>query len=253
MGGVEKYINDLLAERGAIHMTLIDPARVNASEAKAIARDSERAGSAAIMVGGSVGVSELMVDEVVLSVKDTCSLPAILFPGTPTSLSRYADAVWFLSVLNSMNPYFIVLGQVQGALVVKRYGLEAIPLAYLIVGSGGTVGFITQAQLIPFNKPEIAVTFALAAQYMGFRFLYIEGGSGGQPVPPSLIKAVDLDVNIPIVVGGGIRTPELARDAVEVGADIIVTGNIVEESGDVYSKLAPLVRAIEDAKRESRR
>lgn len=247
MGKVEKYIHDMIEERGAIHMALIDPARTGREEAKEIARAAEKSGTTAIMVGGSVGVSEYMVDEVVLAVKDASRLPVILFPGAPTNLSRFADAVWFLSVLNSTNPYFIVLGQAQGAPVVKRYGLEAIPLAYLVMGAGGTVGFICQARLIPYDKPEIAVAFALAAQYMGFRYLYLEGGSGAEPVPPSLIRAVDSNVEIPIVTGGGIRTPELAKAAVSAGADVIVTGTIVEEEGDLYSKLSSVVRAIEEA------
>jgi len=248
-GRVEKYILDALSERGAIHMTLIDPAKTDEKEAKEVAKIAEKAGSAAIMVGGSIGVSESMVDEVVLGVKEACGLPVILFPGTPTSLSRYADAVWFLSVLNSTNPYFIILGQVQGAPVVRRYGLEAIPLAYLVLGEGGTVGFVSQARLIPYDRPEIAVAFALAAQYMGFRFLYLEAGSGAKPVPPAVIEAVDRNVEIPIVTGGGIRTPEVARAAVSAGADIIVTGNIVEEGGDLYLKLSSIVRALEEAAR----
>jgi len=253
MGKVENYIKDALEERGAVHMALIDPARTSGREAKEIAKIAEEVGTAAIMVGGSVGVSEYMVDEIVKAVKEAGSLPVILFPGSPTNLSRYADAVWFLSVLNSANPYFIVLGQAQGAPVVKRYGLEAIPLAYLVMGTGGTVGFVTQARLIPFDRPEIAIAFALAAQYMGFRFIYLEGGSGGEPVPPHVIRAVDENVEIPIVTGGGIRTPELARAAVEAGTDIVVTGTVIEEGGDLRSKLQSIVKAIEEAgKRRAR-
>ncbi len=247
MGKVEKYIKEALEERGAIHMALIDPARMSAQEAERVAKIAEEVGTAAVMVGGSIGVSEYMVDDVVKAVKSVCSLPVILFPGSPTNLSRYADAVWFLSVLNSTNPYFIVLGQVQGAPVVKRYGLEAIPLAYLVMGTGGTVGFVAQARLIPYDRPEIAVAFALAAQYMGFRFLYLEGGSGGEPVPPHIVRAVDENVEIPIVTGGGIRTPELAKTTVEAGADIIVTGTILEEGGDIRSKLGSIVSAISAA------
>ncbi|MEM1521439.1 MAG: geranylgeranylglyceryl/heptaprenylglyceryl phosphate synthase [Thermofilaceae archaeon] len=252
MGKVEKYILDAINERGAIHMVLIDPARMGGEQAKEVAKAAASAGSAAVMVGGSVGVSEHMVDEVVLSVKEACDLPVILFPGSPTNLSRFADAVWFISVLNSVNPYFIVLGQMQGAPVVKRYGLEALPLAYLVMGVGGTVGYVSQARLIPYDRPEIAVAFALAAQYMGFRFLYLEGGSGGEPVPPALIEAIDKNVEIPLITGGGIRTPELARAAVAAGADIIVTGTIVEEEGDLHTKLGTIVRAVEDAGRTRR-
>lgn len=233
-------------------MALIDPARTDGKNAKKIASIAEKSGSAAIMVGGSVGVSEAMVDEVVLSVKEATNLPVILFPGSPTNLSRYADAVWFLSVLNSTNPYFIILGQVQGAPIVKRYGIEPLPLAYLIFGSGGTVGFITQARLIPFDKPEIAVAYALAAEYLGFRYIYLEGGSGGDPIPPNVIYAIDENINLPIITGGGIRTPELAKKAVEAGADIIVTGTLLEDSGDIERKLQDILQAIKEGARLKR-
>ncbi|MCS7104484.1 MAG: geranylgeranylglyceryl/heptaprenylglyceryl phosphate synthase [Thermofilaceae archaeon] len=246
MGRVEKYILDNLAERGALHMVLIDPARMNGKEAREVAKAAESAGTAAIMVGGSIGVSEAMVDDVVTEIKNVCGLPVILFPGTPTNLSRYADAVWFLSVLNSTNPYFIVIGQAQGAPIVKRYGLEPLSLAYLVLGVGGTVGFVSQARLIPYDRPEIAAAFALAAEYMGFRFLYLEGGSGGEPIPPHIIQVVDNNVSLPIIVGGGIRTPNLAGIAVRAGADIVITGTIVEEGGDILSKLTQMVRAINE-------
>ncbi|HDD33942.1 MAG TPA: geranylgeranylglyceryl/heptaprenylglyceryl phosphate synthase [Thermofilaceae archaeon] len=252
VGRVEKYLMESIEDKGAVHMTLIDPAKTRGSEAGRIAEEAAKAGTTAIMVGGSIGVSEAMVDEAVLSIKERVGLPVILFPGTPTGLSRYADAVWFLSVLNSTNPYFIVIGQVQGAPIVKRYGLEALPLAYIVLGRGGTVGFISQARLIPFDKPEVAIAYSLAAQYMGFRFLYLEGGSGGDPVPPDIIEAVSRSIEIPVITGGGIRTPSLARRAVKAGADVIVTGTVVEEAGDIYGKLKPIISAMREAARERR-
>lgn len=253
MGKVERYLAEALEKQGALHMALIDPARTDGKDAKKIASIAERIGSAAIMVGGSVGVSEAMVDEVVLSVKEVTNLPVILFPGSPTNLSKHADAVWFLSVLNSTNPYFIILGQMQGAPVVKQYGIEPLSLAYLIFGSGGTVGFVTQARLIPFDKPEIAVAYALAAEYLGFRYIYLEGGSGGEPIPPNIIRAIDINVNLPIITGGGIRTPELAKKAVEAGADIIVTGTLLEDSSDLERKLQDVIQAIKEAVKLKRR
>jgi len=248
-GRVERYIIEAIRDRGAIHMTLIDPARTDGDSAARIAETAYSAGTSAIMVGGSIGVSEAMTDDVIVKVKEKVDLPVILFPGTPSGLSRYADAVWFLSVLNSTNPYFIVTGQAQAAPIVKKYKLEAIPLAYLILGKGGTVGHITHAKLIPFEKPEIAVAYSLAAQYMGFRFVYLEGGSGGDPVPPFLIKTVAENVSIPVITGGGIRSPDRAGEAVKAGAAIIVTGTVVEESPNVYEKLRPIIQAIEENSR----
>ncbi len=249
-GKVEKMIKDRLAEDGALHMVLIDPDITPPERAAEIAVEAEKAGTFAVMVGGSIGVSEQMVDKTVLEIKEKADLPVILFPGSIGELSRYADAVWFLSVLNSVNPYFIIGGQMQAAPIVKRYGLEPIPLAYLILGSGGAVGYVSNTRPIPFEQAEVAAAFALAAQYMGFRFVYLEGGSGGKPVPPEVINYVRRMVKIPIVVGGGIRSGKLAERAVKAGADIIVTGTIIEETSEVYNVLKEIVKAIKDAARK---
>jgi len=251
-GKIEKLILEKLEELGALHMTLIDPDVTPPERAGEIAEEAERAGTFAIMIGGSVGVSEGMVDETIAEVKKRASVPVILFPGSTNGLSRYADAVWFLSVLNSTNPYFIVGGQMQAAPVVKRYGIEPLPLAYIIMGDGGAVGYVSQARPISFDRADIAAAYALAAQYMGFRFVYLEGGSGGRPVPPEVISAVRKTVDMIIVVGGGIKTGELAYRAVEAGADIVVTGTAVEEAEDVYSRVKEGVDAIREAARKRR-
>ncbi len=243
-GKVEKMIKERLARDGALHMVLIDPDITPPERAAEIAVEAEKAGTFAVMVGGSIGVSEQMVDKTVLEIKKKSNLPVILFPGSIGELSRYADAVWFLSVLNSVNPYFIIGGQMQVAPIVKRYGIEPISLAYLILGSGGAVSYVSNTRPIPFEQAEVAAAFALAAQYLGFRFVYLEGGSGGKPVPPEVIKWVRRTVQIPIVVGGGIRNGELAGRAVEAGADIIVTGTIIEEASEIYEVLKEIVDSI---------
>ena len=195
---VKEYLLELLRSKGAIHMTLIDPAKTSPERAKRIALDAKKAGTSAIMIGGSIGVSESMVDETILKIKEEIDLPVILFPGSPSGISKYADAVWFLSVLNSQNPFFIVGGQMQGAPIVKKYGIEPLSLAYLIVGSGGVVSYVSQTKPLPVDKPEIVVAYALTAEFFGFNFLYLEGGSGGEPLPPKLIRAVKENVNIPL-------------------------------------------------------
>ena len=245
-GKVERYIKEKLEENGAIHMTLIDPDKTTPNEASKIAKSAEKVGSAAIMVGGSLGVSEHLLDEVIKKIKEEVNLPVILFPGSIAGISRYADAIWFLSVINSKNPYYIIGAQIQGAIIVKKYGLEPLPLAYLILGEGGTVALVSDTNPLPFTKPELIAAYALAAQMMGFRFVYLEGGSGGKPVPPEVIKCVRKTIDITLVVGGGIKNYELARRAVSAGADIIVTGTIVEESKNVEMALANIIKGIQD-------
>jgi phosphoglycerol geranylgeranyltransferase len=188
--------------------------------------------TSAIMIGGSTFVSAAHLDDVVKAVKRTVKIPIILFPNNVTGISRYADAIWFMSLLNSVDLYFLMGAQILGAPLVKKYSLEPIPLGYLIVGEGGTAGVMGKAIPIPYNKPELAAAHALAGQYLGMRFIYLEAGSGAKnPVPPDMIRAVRHYVDVPMIVGGGIRSREQALAAASAGADIIVTGNVVEESG----------------------
>jgi phosphoglycerol geranylgeranyltransferase len=182
------------------------------------------------MVGGSTSTSTSHLDRIIKAMKRTVKVPIILFPNNVTGISRHADAIWFMSLLNSVDPYFLIGAQVLGAPMIKKYGLEALPLGYIIVGEGGTAGIVGRAVPIPYSKPELAAVHALAAQYFGMRFVYLEAGSGASnPVPLTMIKAVKKSVDIPLIVGGGIRNDEQARVTVAAGADILVTGNIIEE------------------------
>lgn len=172
-------------------------------------------------------------------------LPVILFPGGVGGISGRADAIFFMSLLNSRNPYFITKAQALGAFQVKRLGLEPLPMAYLIVEPGESAGFIGEADPLPRHKPKIAASYALAAQYMGMKFVYLEAGSGASnPVPIEMIRYVKKAVDIPVIVGGGIREK---KEAVRISkaADILVTGTIAEES---FEKLKDLVDAVKGVK-----
>jgi phosphoglycerol geranylgeranyltransferase len=150
-----------------------------------------------------------------------------------------------MSLLNSVDPYFIVGAHVLGAPIVKKFGLEPIPLGYVIVGDGGAASVMGRAFPIPFNKPELAVAHALAAEYLGMRFVYLEAGSGvKESVPPDMIKMVKSVMSVPLIVGGGIRTGEQVKKTVEAGADIVVTGNVTEEEGNTREKLRELVASV---------
>lgn len=231
-GTVEKYLLDKIESEGSIHITLIDPEEVTPPQASRIVNKAKLSDTSAIMIGGSTFVSSAHLDDVVKAVKRTVKIPIILFPNNVTGISRYADAIWFMSLLNSVDPYFLIGAQILGAPLVKKFGIEPIPLGYLIVGEGGTAGVVGKAIPIPYNKPELAAAHALAGQYLGMRFIYLEAGSGAKnPVPPEMIRAVRHYVDVPMIVGGGIRSREQALAAASAGADIIVTGNVVEESG----------------------
>ncbi len=241
---VEKYLNDEIESKGSIHLSLLDPEKLGPEEAARLASVAEEVGSSAIMVGGSLNVSEDAMNETIKMIKENCNLPVIIFPSNVNTISRYADAIWFMSLLNSMNPYFIIGAQVQGAAIVKKYGLEALPMGYIVVGDGGTVGIIGQARPLPPHKAEVIALYALAAQYLGMRFVYIEGGSGvPEPVPPSTVRTVRGYVDVRLIVGGGIRRRDQAEALAEAGADIIVTGTVLEGE-DVERKLRDVVSGV---------
>ena len=244
IGRVERYLLDKIQKDGAIHITLIDPDKVSPQSASHTAQEAEACETAAVMVGGSTFVSTSDLDETVKAIKKAVNIPVILFPNNITGISKHADAIWFMSLLNSLDPYFIMGAQVLGAPLIKKYGLEAIPLGYIVVGEGAAVGVIGRAVPIPYEKPELAGAHALAAQYLGMRFVYLEAGSGAkQPVPSEMIRMVKSTIEVPLIVGGGIKTGEQVKDVVGAGAEVIVTGNVTEES-TVKEKVKELVKNI---------
>lgn len=244
VGPVEKYLLEKIESEGAIHITLIDPEKVTPPQASRIANKAKSSGTSAIMIGGSTFVSTKHLDDVVRAVKHTVKIPVILFPNNVTGISRYADAIWFMSLLNSVDPYFLIGAQVLGAPLVKRYGLEPIPLGYIIIGDGGTAGVVGKAVPVPYNKPELATAHALAGQYLGMHFIYLEAGSGAKrPVPPEMIHAVKRYIDIPLIVGGGIKSRRKALAVASAGADMIVTGNVLENN-EVKSKVSEIVKGI---------
>lgn len=232
VGQVEEYLLERIKEFGSIHITLIDPEKVTPVQAARIAEDSLASGTSAVMIGGSTFVSQNHLDEVVTSIKSAVKIPTILFPNNLTGISQCADAIWFMSLMNSVDPYFIMGAQILGAPLVKKYKLEPISMGYIIVGDGGTAGVVGKAISVPYDKPDLAAAHALAGQYLGMHFIYLEGGSGAKvPVPQEMIKTVKRYIDIPLVVGGGIRSKEAALAAVSAGANVIVTGNVVETNG----------------------
>jgi len=244
LGRVESYLLERIKAEGAIHLTLIDPEKVTPLQAATIVENSKASGTSAIMIGGSTFISQVHLDEVVKSVKQTVDLPTILFPNNITGISRHADAIWFMSLLNSVDPYFLIGAQILGAPLVKKFGLEPISLGYVIVGEGGTAGIVGKAIPVPYDKPELAAAHALAGQFLGMHFLYLEGGSGAKtPVPPEMIRAVKHYIDIPLIVGGGIRSREQALAAASSGADVIVTGNLIE-TGDAKGKVSEIIAGI---------
>jgi phosphoglycerol geranylgeranyltransferase len=246
VGRVEERLIQVISANGAAHLTLIDPDSQGPVEAGRIAEAAAVGGTDAVMVGGSVGASGSVLEETVKQIKDRIELPVILFPSSAAGLCRNADAVFFMSLLNSRSTSYIVENQVLGAPLVLGYGLEPLPMAYIVVEPGGTVGFVGDARIIPRKKPDIAAAYALAGKYFGMRMVYLEAGSGAEtPVPPEMVRAVKHVLgDTLLVVGGGIRSGAAAAEIVKEGADLIVTGTAVEKSEDVTSFVLEVTRAI---------
>lgn len=239
-----------LLRDGPIHMTLLDPASSPGRLGEEIALVAADKGTHAIMVGGSTDVSSENLDTLVKHIKERTHLPVIYFPSTAGAMSPHVDAIYFLSALNSRDPRFLVGEQALGAPLIKAIGMEAIPMGYVLVEPGMKVGIVSQADLIARSKEGAsrAAGLALAAQYFGMKLVYLECGSGApEPCPPDVVRAVREAIDIPLVVGGGIRRPEQARAILEAGADILVTGTIAENRH--FDALGEVVKAVLERRR----
>lgn len=225
---------------------LIDPDNFDPKRAAVVAKTVEKLGFDCVFIGGSTLGDQSHLDDIVLAVKRNVTTPVILFPGNITGISRHADAILFSSLLNSTNTYFLIGAQALGAIQVNRHRLEAIPMGYLVFGDESTTSFIGQVRPIPYSKPAVAVMYALAAQYLGMRALYLEAGSGSDhPMPTEIVKAVRKHFDGLLIVGGGITTPRAATRLAEAGADLLVIGNLLETK-DFESKLLPITKSLRD-------
>jgi phosphoglycerol geranylgeranyltransferase len=234
------------AKQKKLHFALLDPDKQKPEVAGQIAQTVTEAGSSAIMVGGSTLLSQKQVDETCQEIKKNSDLPVILFPSGAKFLSKYADAVFFMSLLNSNNLGYVIREHVKGAPFVKYSGLEPISMGYVIIEPGMTAGRIGEAELIKRDDLQTAVGYALATEYLGMKFFYIEAGSGAPaPVPNEMIQAVKKNTSIPLLVGGGIRDPETAKEKAFAGANVVITGTAIEKDVHFKQTLTNIVRAIE--------
>jgi phosphoglycerol geranylgeranyltransferase len=245
---VESFLKSELKKKNALLFVLIDSEVSKLESSRKLAQDVEKIGVSAILIGGSSATDQIEMAEVVKGIKKGIKIPIILFPGNITGVVPDADAILFSSLMNSENPYFISQAQALGAPSVLKFGLEPLPTAYLIIGDGTSAWFVGSARGIPFEKPKIAAAYALAAQFLGMRFVYLEAGSGAKSsVTPEMVKTVRKAFNGFLIVGGGIRDIKTATELVKAGADALVIGTFLEKGGSV-KKLAEIAKAIQRSK-----
>ena len=246
---MEKYLNSQLKIKKALILVLIDSEVSNIKASVKLANEVEKIGASAILVGGSSATDQMGMAEVVKNLKKSVKIPIILFPGNVTGVVPQADAILFSSLMNSENPYFITQAQALGAPSVLKFGLEPLPTAYLVIGEGTSAWFVGSARGIPFDKPKIAAAYALAAQFLGMRFVYLEAGSGAkQNVSPEMVKTVRKVFGGFLIVGGGIKDVKIAKQIVAAGADALVIGTLLEKGGKL-KKLSEIAKAIQGSKK----
>jgi phosphoglycerol geranylgeranyltransferase len=243
---VWNYLNTKIAKE-KLHLTLLDPNKQSPHEAGQMSVEAASAGTDGIMIGGSTGVSSESFKKTIEEIKKRISLPVIIFPTSASSLCKNADAMFFMSLLNSMDIRFLTREQMFGAKFIKHTGLETISMGYIIISPGMMAGEVGKAQLIPRNDYESAVNYSLLAQYFGMKLVYLEAGSGApEPVAIEMVSEVKKNISIPLIVGGGIRQAKIAFEIAEAGADIIVTGTVVEDATNIRSTLEEIISKIKE-------
>lgn len=231
IGKVEKYINEAIEKRKLL-FSLIDPDDYQTSKhAVETALACEKGGADIILIGGSMSVQGEKLDIIAKQIKENISVPLVLFPGNISTITKYADAIYFMSLLNSRNTYWLQQAQTLAAPVIAGYNIEPLPVGYIVVEPGGTVGWVGDANLVPRNRPNIAAALALSAQYSGKRIVLTDAGSAPfDHIPLEIVRAVSKTITIPYIVGGGIRTANDVREVTKAGADAVQIGTAFENN-----------------------
>jgi putative glycerol-1-phosphate prenyltransferase len=232
-----KIYNKILStieQKGAAFFILIDPDKVDSNKLEEFIKISENSDVDGFLVGGSLMMSGDF-ESFIKRVKQLTSLPVIIFPGNVAQVSKYADAILFISVISGRNAEHLIGKHVLAAPFIKKAELEALGTGYILVDSGSTTTavYMSGSLPIPRDKSEIALATALAAEYLGMKFVYLEAGSGAKlSVPNEMVKLVSKNLSIPIIVGGGLRHPKEVAEKVNSGASVIIVGNFFEDENN---------------------
>ena len=225
---------------------LIDPDKVNDQSMAKLIELSVSSKVDYFFVGGSLVVSNYL-DQCLQLIRKSCSIPTVLFPGSPSQVSKYADALLYLSLISGRNAELLIGQHVVSAPMVKKSGLEVMSTGYMVVDGGAptTVSYISNSSPLPSDKSEIAVCTALAGEMLGMKLIYMDAGSGAKnPISETMISKVAQSIAVPLIVGGGIVDPEKAYLNCKAGADIIVVGNAIEKDSSLIREMADAVHSI---------
>ena len=245
------------------HITLIDPDKQSPEVAAQRALIAVECGTSAIFIGGSTDTGSNIVDDTCGAIQEALELamfassqhpdadeemwniPVILFPGGAHAMSAKADGILFMMLMNSKSRQFLIGEQLMGAPYISKAELQTIPTGYIVCAPGGAVGEVGQAELIESEDTELVGAYCQTAEMYGFSTVYLEAGSGAsESVPGKIISAVKESTDVILIVGGGIKTPESASKVVASGADIVVTGTLVETSTKLVQDMSSLISSI---------
>ena len=238
-------LNDCVEKKGAGFIVLIDPDKKNDKNIDKLVEKANQNGVDAIFVGGSIMMDGLYHKRVE-RIKSISEIPVILFPGGVNQINKHYDAMLFMSLISGRNSHYLIGEQVIAAPIVKDYEIETIPTGYLLIDGGAptSVEVVSGTKPLPSNRPDMIVSHALAAQFLGMKLIYLEAGSGAlNKVPEDVVKKVADEINIGLIIGGGICTPEDANSIVNSGASFVVIGSAIEKSAELMEEFSSSIHS----------
>ena len=246
LNNIYQSLTDRKSQSKKSFAVLIDPDKVNDNSVEELIQLSLAAKVDYFLVGGSLVISSYL-DECVQIIKRSCNIPVILFPGSPSQVSKYADALLYLSLISGRNPELLIGQHVVSAPFVKKSGLEIMSTGYMVIDGGAptTVSYISNASPLPSDKNEIAMCTAMAGEMLGMKLIYMDAGSGAKKaISESMIQKVASCIDVPLIVGGGITTAEKAYLNCKAGADVIVVGNAIEKDASLIKEIASAIHSV---------
>lgn len=226
---------------------LLDPDKVEVSGLDVIIANAKMAKVDYFFVGGSLVVKHTSA-AILRYLKENCNIPTIIFPGSTMQVNDEADAIFFLSLISGRNPELLIGQQVMSAPILRQMDIEVLPTGYMLIDGGKptTVSYISGTNPIPHNKPQIATCTAIAGEMLGLKVIYMDSGSGAErAISTKMISAVSSQIEIPMIIGGGINTPQQAFDICQAGADVVVVGTAIEHNPDLIAEMAKAVHSVQ--------
>lgn len=229
---------------------LVDPDKCSKDKLIPLIENIKKRPPHILLVGGSLISNP--ISPLITFLKQQTNIPVVLYPGHPSHIVPEVDAILFLSMISGRNPDLLIGSHVVAAPLIKQYNIETISTGYMLIDGGiqTSVEYISQTRPIPYNKTDIAVATALAGEMLGLKLIYMDAGSGAiNPVSAKMISNVKKECTIPLMIGGGITTPQKLITAFENGADIVVIGNALEKDPGIINDFLDVVDSFNRCKK----